>query len=484
MQQHLAAKPPSSSAIMSTALVSDRLGVENMDGQGILSGHAKCYARPWTGRIPFEELTKDNLPPFYVRLQDDQVGHLVFWVGTSRSSITRLKLGQVWPWDFDVHGKISSRRDSWGAEYNGCGTERGKGLGGGTKVPTWTDAGLPLTYTSSHKVMAEELDALQKGAAGKRKAEEEAGKNACMPVKKPRLSSVSAELKRMKETAEKKRQKDKGPDKETERYTGAKPELRDAMHIVDTLMRSATETENLNATLELMLVKKEELYIKDMDDIFDEWLAYNGVKRMEVDRILEDHAVEIKSHDAKIEASETKAKGFRARLDREKQRVRVRDERLARVKNRWVQEQDLMAGKFREIEEMAINLDELSELNDGTDESEYFEESGPEEAEEEAKEVKEPEPKGQVNISPDTPLPGPTMDTTDRLLPHHETPVRQRTRVPTVDRELRESIARQRIKKCDAKDLVNLDEDEEEDEGPISSRRMGQLRSSIRAKPA
>ena len=309
IQHHLAIMPSFSSSSTPTALISDRIGVENMDGQGILSAQPKSYARPWLGCIPTEQLSKDNLPPFYVRLQDSQVGHLAFWVGTSRGSITRLKLGQVWPWDFDVQGKVSSRRDNWGVEYDGCGKERGKGLGGGKKVPTWTDPGLPLTYTSSHKVMAGELDALRKGAAVKRKAEEEAGRNACMPVKKPRLGNMSMELKMIKEKAEKKRQKDKATNMEKERYAGAKPDFRDAMQVVDTLMRSATDTQNQNAMLETLVLKNESKYIKDTDDMFDEWLAYNQTKRMEVDRIHQDHAVEIRSRSAKIEALETESQG-------------------------------------------------------------------------------------------------------------------------------------------------------------------------------
>lgn len=405
-----------------------------------------------------EQLSKDNLPPFYVRLQDDQVGHLVFWVGTSRSSITRLKLGQVWPWDFDMQGKISSRRDNWGAEYSGCGKERGKGLGGGKKVPTWTDPGLPPTYTSSHKVMAGELDSVKKGATVKRKFDQEAGRTACMPVKKPRLSSMSAELKRMKEAVEKKRQKDKVADKEKERYAGAKSELRDAVQVVDTLMRSATETENQNATLEAMLLENEARYVKDTDDMFDEWLAYNELKRTEVDRIHEDHAIEIKDRDAKIEALETEARGFRARLDKEKKKVRVRPERLAQVKSRWVQEQNLMERKLREIEEMAVDLDELSELNYENDESDdegsEFE-AAPEEAEGEAKIEQKPEPKEAKE---------------------------QEAKGPT-DRELGKSSARGGVKSVVAKDLIDLDKDEDdEDEGPISSQRK--LRNVVRSRPA
>ncbi|CAF9938330.1 MAG: hypothetical protein ALECFALPRED_007606 [Alectoria fallacina] len=236
-------------------------------------------------------------------------------------------------------------------------------------------------------VMAGELDALRKGAASKRKAEEEAGRNACMPVKKPRLGNVGTELKLMKERAEKKRQKDKTTDMEKERYAGARLELRDAVQVVDTLMRSATEAENQNATLETMLLKSEARHIKDTNDMFDEWLAYNQTKRMEVDRIHQDHAIETKSRDAKIEALKMKAKRFKGRFEKEKQKVRVRDER-------WAQEQDLTDRKIRELQDMAVDIDELPELNYDADESEEEEESEsdckvePEKAEEE-EEVKE-----------------------------------------------------------------------------------------------
>ena len=99
-------------------------------------------------------------------------------------------------------------------------------------MPSWTDPGLPLTYTSSHTVMVAELDAFRRSAALKREAEEEAGRNVCMPVKKPRLGSMAMILKQMKENAEK---KCRAADTEKERHTGGKSELRDAMHVVDTL---------------------------------------------------------------------------------------------------------------------------------------------------------------------------------------------------------------------------------------------------------
>ena len=378
-----------------------------------------------------------------------------------------------------------SRRDSWGAEYVCAAGDGVKGLGGGKKVPTWTDPGLPLTYTSSHKIMAGELAALQAGATLKRKADEETGRNACMPLKKPRLSNIGVELKKMKEGGEKKRLRDKtvAADKEEKEryYTGSKPELRDAVQIVDTLMRSATETEKQNAMLEAMLLENEARYGKDTDEMFDEWLAYIEVKRVEVDRIHEDHRVEIKDRDGKIEALETEAKGFRARLDKEKKKVKVRDERLAQVKSYWVQEQNLMDRKFREMEEMTVDLDELSELNYETDESDDEEAdfgAEPEKAGEEAKvEQKLEEPKEVKEVK--------KVKEVKEVKETKEAKEAKEAKEPEANgptgQELAKSLARERVKNVSAMDLIDLAEDEDdesEDEGPISSQRK------LRSKPA
>ena len=65
---HLTTMPPLNPRTINPTLVSPRIGIENMDGQAVLSGQAKSYARPWPGCITIDQLTEDNLPPFYVRL--------------------------------------------------------------------------------------------------------------------------------------------------------------------------------------------------------------------------------------------------------------------------------------------------------------------------------------------------------------------------------------------------------------------------------
>ena len=353
------------------ALVSPRIGIENMDGQAILSGQPKSYARPWTGCITIDQLTEDNLPPFYVRLHDDQVGHLASWVTeqvghlpswfeVNRASMTHTKLGQYWPWDFDFHGRISPRRDSWGAEYIDNPEMREQGLGGGKEVPSWTDLGLPLTYTSSHKVMTNEIDAMKTRAAIKRKAEDEVIPRVRMPVKRPRRSSMSVELQKMKEAAEMKR---RSTETEKDRYVGGIPELRHAMQIVDAQMRSATEAQNQNAALETMVLTNEDQYIKDMDEMFNEWLAYNQAQRTKAHRLFEVYTAEIKTRGTRIETFEAEVKSSRTLIERQEQKLKNRDAHLAAAKRRWAEQRAFLECKYEAIREIAGDIDEQSRVD-------------------------------------------------------------------------------------------------------------------------
>ena len=472
MQHHLVSMD-STASTMSPALVSDRVGVENMDGHAILAGQPRSHARPWHGCIPFDQLTRNNVPPFYVRLQDDQVGHLAHWAASSRNSIARIKLSQNWPWDFDSCGKISSRRDSWGPEYAGPykDTTTGKGLNGGKKVPAWIDPGLPPTYTSSHKVMTRELDALKQSAALKRKQDEETGRNVCTPAKKPRLSNMGLALKRMKEASEQKWQAAANTTaaKQKERHNASgTPQLRDALSAIDALMQSATETETQNAALERMLLTNEAQYVQNMDDMFDEWLAYNEIKRKEVQCILETHAAAIKDRDTKIGTLEARAKRCKARLERAKRTIKGHEARLVRMKTRWAQEQELMEQKMEEMEGIAIDLDALSEFGD---EEEYGESTDSEIAESDEAEAEtneadaqadeaganEAEAKSKAEHKQEEPIEDP-QKSKDTKQPELEKP-------PT-DRE--QVVGSKDQDPVHVKEIIALDdEDESEDEGPI-----------------
>ncbi len=239
------------------------------------------------------------------------------------------------------------------------------------------------------------------------------------------------------------------------------------MQVVDTLMRSATETESQNAALESMLLKNEAQYIKNTDDMFDEWLTYNEIKRKEVDRMLKDHAAEMSNRDAKIGTLEMELKGSTARLEKEQGKVRVRDNRLAKVSSQWAQEQDLVGRKFREIEEMMVDLDELPELNYETDESDDEEsdfEAEPEDTDKgagEEQDVKEAKETKQ-----------------EQEMKREET--KQSKGNGLTDREMSRSLVQEALKSME---IVNLDEEESEDEGPISRQRKGTSKQSGRSRP-
>lgn len=273
----------------------------------------------------------------------------------------------------------------------------------------------------------------------------------------------------MKETALAKR---RVTEKEKGRYEGGKPELRDAMQVVDTLMRSATETETQNATLEAMLLRNEAQYINNTDAMFDEWLAYNEIKRTEVNNMLESHATELKARDIKVKALEAELKISRARIENEKQKVKIRDARLAKVKTHWLQEQDLMEEKFREMQQIAVDLDDLSKLNydsDDCDEDESDSEAEPKEvnnrttAEHKVQHEVERKDEQKENREPKQ----------EPMEAQEVKKVEQPGAKGVGGLEMKRSIVRERVQSLEVKDVVNIDvdddEEEEEDEGPISS---------------
>ena len=264
--------------------------------------------------------------------------------------MTHIKLGQYWPWDFDLHGRISPRRDSWGAEYIGNPEMREQGLGGGKEVPSWTDPGLPLTYTSSHKIMTAEVDAMKTTAAIKRKAEDKAVPKVRIPVKRPRRGSMSAELQKMKEAAEMKR---RSTETEEDRYSGGIPEFRHAIQIVN-----ATEAQNQSAALETMVLTNETQDIKDMDEMFNEWLADNQAQRTKAHRLFEAHIAGLKTRDTRIVTLEAEVQRSRTLVERQKQKLKTRNAHLATAKRRWAQQRVFLECKYKAIQQIARDIDE------------------------------------------------------------------------------------------------------------------------------
>lgn len=136
---------PSSSSRAATLIehdaqfYSDRKDVKWMDGQPILADFDQIDLRPWNQCIPFSRLSKDNLPPFMVRLRDDQVGHLLRWFALVHGISSR-QLGLYWPKTFTIGGTLWTGRDKWGPAYPDA-----YNLSGGPELPSYDDLGLPLT---------------------------------------------------------------------------------------------------------------------------------------------------------------------------------------------------------------------------------------------------------------------------------------------------------------------------------------------------
>ena len=160
--------------------VSKRTGPENMDGNLILGTFDKRFMRSWNDCIPFDELLNENLPPFFIRLRDDQIGLLTHWVQTKRDTIQKPKLNLLWPHDLSTAGKPLNFSVNWGPAHDGEGLEKSK-LAGDRKVPTWKELPLHATFTSSGKFKVEELHK-NTTVAKKRGAEQEAGELREIPV--------------------------------------------------------------------------------------------------------------------------------------------------------------------------------------------------------------------------------------------------------------------------------------------------------------
>ena len=125
-------------------------------------GHALIYSeflrmnvRLWDDCIPITQLSVRNLPPYYVRLRDDQVGHLSKWM-SDQAVFGYKSYYKYWSLDLTVTGEVSPLRESWGKPYLGAGPR--DRLQGGEELPRYDDLGLPLTRTSSGRIMRESND--------------------------------------------------------------------------------------------------------------------------------------------------------------------------------------------------------------------------------------------------------------------------------------------------------------------------------------
>ena len=356
--------------------ISDRKGTENMDGHWILRRFEKVNARPWNHFIPIDELSKDNLPPFYVRLRDDQVGHLDNWIRTKKATISRAQVYSLWPWDFGRDSRITvlKNRDSWGPSYDYLDAEFvPKGLTGNAsrKTPRYLQIPLPLTYTSSGKIMAPDAHKESLSSKSKRKAEDTAASS--IPQKKLRLwKEDPPEL---------------TPIETIKRETGSiqiSEEERGYRHLQNLIANSSASAKRIS-DLETRLTQQRETFQEAYDSLHDEWIQLVLAQAKEYITEREVLVNAAKQRKGRIKQLETNLTEIR-------QRLKVRGQRLKSVKQNWAEQFEALAQKAQELEEKAQETDRIGgeDWNDDEtgSEGDESERDGEDDEEQEQEDVK------------------------------------------------------------------------------------------------
>ena len=243
---------------------SAREGTDWCDGHPVLEETYKTkhsFLRPWDCCIAFCDLSKDNLPPFYVRLRDDQVGHLRRWQSKNSSQLRSPCLSRFWPADFTSIGQISFTRENWGTPFNAEKPEdREKLLKGGSSPPVYTDPGLPLTWTSSLKIMRRETQS-SKQPSNLPEVVKTNKSHDVTPRKRPRLSS-EVPL----------------PATESTQLDGSRDKA------VQVLVHAIDESEAKTKELDTILKKKEKEVDKLRSELERQKTATNDCKDLKEDR--------------------------------------------------------------------------------------------------------------------------------------------------------------------------------------------------------
>ncbi len=250
-------------ASLPPSLISLRTEIDDMDGRQILASLPKIHARLWDACIPLGSLNVDNLPPFFVRLRDDQVGHLSHWLITNRvKGMTMTTAYFYWPWDYNSKSKLSSTRENWGPAYDGVWKNNftgkdGKSLEllGGNSTPVYKDLGLPLTYTRNHKFVVKDITGSTQNATKKRKTTHDTAGEFATPQKGAKFPALAAELE----------DKLDGEDLEVPtaeareyRLQSDNPQINNAVRGMDSLITHCKKTDQANAALKSKLKKKQQ----------------------------------------------------------------------------------------------------------------------------------------------------------------------------------------------------------------------------------
>jgi len=275
-----------------------------MDGHAILAQWPDKHLKPWDDCIPTSRLSRDNLPPFYVRLRDDQIEYLSRWARENRKNFPLVNLGIFWPADFNRGGHICGTRNSWGAAFADEDlNEREKTLVGSNRALIYDDPGLRPTYTSSGKFMRKETGLSRASSTAKRGASESSENEADRDPKRARVDSEKPPFGKAGGSST-------SNDKNLQESEQSRDEVREILiNKVDTLVNEKGEMEAQIEQLEEEVSHASESAAEDKEIIKDH------------EETIKDHGETIETHEETIKDHEEIIKDHEETIDRRAQEI-------------------------------------------------------------------------------------------------------------------------------------------------------------------
>lgn len=123
-----------------------------MDGHISLMRFDRKFVRPFDHCISRENLSYDNLPPFLVRLRNDQALELSQWTKGRNPVLNKTEISCYWPFDFNTNGVLRPERVGWNSPAE-CAADPTLMY----SLPEYVPVPLPPNFTTSGKAMVDGL---------------------------------------------------------------------------------------------------------------------------------------------------------------------------------------------------------------------------------------------------------------------------------------------------------------------------------------
>ena len=313
----------------------ERSGEHWMDGHAIIvracSHDNYSYLRPWNDCIPVTKLSIDNLPPFYVRLNDNQVGHLKRWANNNAADFPTNRLGQLWPADFvSTTGNRSTFRHSWGPAFtfDECKGREMKS-DGRYAAPKYINPNLAPTFTSSGRLMRQEANPHKSTRATKRPPTEIDATENSNVVKKPCIDFESLHCEKLTHSS--------GPDDQTTKDVDRSRDevIQTLAEKIDSLVR---EKSDMGAEIEGL--KQESINASELAQRHQRTTRDLERRNRQQKRLIAAMKKSCQSQEEYLENVREacrKIKDHKARLDATKEDIRTHIEALGELTRTWEQ---------------------------------------------------------------------------------------------------------------------------------------------------